>query len=261
MWTVHSNLKIDIDSEYLWRMTFEWTKSNCTPRPTNAAGYLLWRLPVIGCKEQISAGSSFVILVLVGGAFEVKYYGMLWSNERNERCVESRLLFNGPQHVYLVPTAKWHSPAGAAVLLRFEGLRGVFWPLEGFEGLAQQCPGLPRREQSSESSPSRQSGWLPYLCESQQWEPMQAAADLTHCRLVTHMCVIIGLGNGLAPNRCQAITWTKAALLSNEPTGTILNCTKIQKFFVKKMLLKTLSKMSSIFYLNVLITPFYYDDA
>ena len=31
---------------------------------------------------------------------------------------------------------------------------------------------------------------------------------------------IIGLGNGLAPIRRQAITWTNAELLSSGPTGT-----------------------------------------
>ena len=90
---------------------------------------------------------------------------------------------------------------------------------------------------------------------------MQAAADLTHYQLVTHMCVIIGSGNGLALP--EPITRTKARLLSNdEPPGTISNCTKIQKFPFKKMLWKTLYKGHPFFfYLNALITPLYYDDA
>ena len=41
---------------------------------------------------------------------------------------------------------------------------------------------------------------------------------------MTHICVgkltIIGSDNGLSPGRCQAIIWTNAGILLNEPLGT-----------------------------------------
>ena len=45
---------------------------------------------------------------------------------------------------------------------------------------------------------------------------------LTHCGFVepymaSHTLFTIGIGNGLSPVRCQAITWTNADLLTTEP--------------------------------------------
>ena len=47
---------------------------------------------------------------------------------------------------------------------------------------------------------------------------------LTYWGRVTHICVskltIIGSDNGLSPDRCQAIIWTKAAIVLIGPLGT-----------------------------------------
>ena len=49
-------------------------------------------------------------------------------------------------------------------------------------------------------------------------------APLTHWGRVTHICVgnltIIGSGNGLSPDRRQAITWTNVGILLIGPLGT-----------------------------------------
>ena len=72
---------------------------------------------------------------------------------------------------------------------------------------------------------------------------------------------IISSNNGLAPNRCQAITWTNAGFLSMRPLGTNFSKIpiKIQNISFKKMH----SKMSSdkrqpfCFLLNVVSGPAY----
>ena len=67
---------------------------------------------------------------------------------------------------------------------------------------------------------------------------------LTHWGRVTPICVgeiiIIGSDNGLSPDRCQAIIWTNAGLLSIEPLQTYFseNLIKIQPFSLKKMHMK-----------------------
>ena len=67
---------------------------------------------------------------------------------------------------------------------------------------------------------------------------------LTHWGWVTHICVgkltIIGSDNGLSPGRRQAIIWTNAGILLNEPLGTSLSeiLIGIQIFSFKKMRLK-----------------------
>ena len=70
---------------------------------------------------------------------------------------------------------------------------------------------------------------------------------LTHRGRVTHICVdkliIIGSGNGLSPDRRQAIIWTNARLLSIGPLRTYFNenLIKIQQFSLKKMYVKMAS--------------------
>ena len=58
-------------------------------------------------------------------------------------------------------------------------------------------------------------GWVTHIGLMQKWCNSGA---LTHWGLVMHVCVsklaIIGSDDGLAPNRCQAIIWTNAGLLS-----------------------------------------------
>ena len=53
---------------------------------------------------------------------------------------------------------------------------------------------------------------------------LPGANKLSHWGRVTHICVseltIIGSDNGLSPGRRQAIIWTNAGLLLNEPLGT-----------------------------------------
>ena len=67
---------------------------------------------------------------------------------------------------------------------------------------------------------------------------------LTHWGWVTHICVskitIIGSDNGLSPDRCQAIIWTNAGLLSIGPLRTYFNenLIKIQQFSLTKMHVK-----------------------
>ena len=62
---------------------------------------------------------------------------------------------------------------------------------------------------------------------------------LTHWGWVTHICVgkliIIGSNNGLSPDRCQAIIWTNAGLLSIGPLRTYFseNLFKIQQFSLR----------------------------
>ena len=74
------------------------------------------------------------------------------------------------------------------------------------------------------------------------------ALFLTHWRRVTHICVgkliIIGSDNGLLPDRCQAIIWTNARLLSIGPLQTYFNenLIKIQQFSLKKMHVKMSAK-------------------
>ena len=68
--------------------------------------------------------------------------------------------------------------------------------------------------------------------------------DLTHWGRVTHICVgkltIIGSENDLSPSRRQAINWTNDGLLSIGTLRTYFSeiLIKIQKFSLKKMLLK-----------------------
>ena len=52
--------------------------------------------------------------------------------------------------------------------------------------------------------------------------------------------IIISSDNGLSPDRCQAIVWTNAGLLSIEPLRTYFseNLIKIQPFSLKKMQVK-----------------------
>ena len=66
---------------------------------------------------------------------------------------------------------------------------------------------------------------------------------LTHWGRVTHICVgkliIIGSGNGLSPDRHQAIIWTKAGLLSIGPLRTYFGESLIKiQFSLKKMHMK-----------------------
>ena len=64
---------------------------------------------------------------------------------------------------------------------------------------------------------------------------------------MTHICVskltIIGSDNGLSPDRRQAIIWTNAGLLLNEPVGTNFSeiWIEIPTFLFKKMRLKVSS--------------------
>ena len=55
--------------------------------------------------------------------------------------------------------------------------------------------------------------------------------------------VNIGSGNGLVPNRCQAITWTNDELSAIEPLGTKLGKIgiKMETFLIKEMSLNMLS--------------------
>ena len=67
---------------------------------------------------------------------------------------------------------------------------------------------------------------------------------LTHWGRATHICVdkltIIGLDNGLAPGRHQAIIWTIVGILLIGPLGTNFSefLIVIQTFSFKKMHLK-----------------------
>ena len=67
---------------------------------------------------------------------------------------------------------------------------------------------------------------------------------LTHWGRVTHICVgyltIIGLDNGLAPDRRQAITWTNVGILLIGPLGTNFSemLIEIHTFSFKKIHLK-----------------------
>ena len=88
---------------------------------------------------------------------------------------------------------------------------------------------------------------------------------LTHWGGVTHICVnkltIIGSDNGLSPDRCQAIIWTNAGILSIGPLGTKLSeiLIAIHIFSFKKMHLKMSSALQHPFQfglneLNMLFT-------
>ena len=83
---------------------------------------------------------------------------------------------------------------------------------------------------------------------------------LTHWGRGTHICVckltIIGSDNGLSPDRCQAIIWTNARLLSIGPLETNFSeiLIEILTFSFKKMRLKVSSAKRHFFLgLNVLI--------
>ena len=68
---------------------------------------------------------------------------------------------------------------------------------------------------------------------------------LTHCGRAMHMCVskltIIGLGNGLLPGRCQAITSTNNGILLNRTLGTNFSDILCEIHSFKKMYLKMFS--------------------
>ena len=72
-----------------------------------------------------------------------------------------------------------------------------------------------------------------------------------------HICVgkltIIGSDNGLSPGRRQAIIWTNAGILLNEPLGTNFSeiLIGIQIFSFKKMHLKMLSAKGRLFSLGL----------
>ena len=76
---------------------------------------------------------------------------------------------------------------------------------------------------------------------------LPGANELTHWGRVTHVCVgkliIIGLDNGLSPDRRQAIIWTNVGLLSIGPLQTYFseNLIKIQQFSLNKMHMKMAS--------------------
>ena len=76
---------------------------------------------------------------------------------------------------------------------------------------------------------------IPWQCE------VWCLASLTHWGRVTHICVgnltIIGSDNGLSPERCQAIIWTKAGILLIGPLGTNFSeiLIEIRAFPFKKM--------------------------
>ena len=95
---------------------------------------------------------------------------------------------------------------------------------------------------------SRQISMIAYLLcllfTGKNSAPQGIQQGLTHLPLVLHICVgepgSIGSGNGLAPNRWQAITWTSAEILMIEPIGTNFRevLIKILTFSFKKMHLK-----------------------
>ena len=83
--------------------------------------------------------------------------------------------------------------------------------------------------------------------EANSTESCTVCEGLTHWGRVTHICVskltIIGSGNGLSPDRCQAIIWTNVGLLFIAPLGTN-SCETIIEIIVfsfKKMRLKVSS--------------------
>ena len=86
---------------------------------------------------------------------------------------------------------------------------------------------------------------------------------LTHWGRVTHISIskhtIIGSGNALSPDRCQAIIWTDAGILLIWPLGTNFSeiLIKIHISSFKKMHLKMSSAKCrpSCFRLNVLLPP------
>ena len=88
--------------------------------------------------------------------------------------------------------------------------------------------------------------------------------ELTYWGRVTHICVsklaIIGLDNGLSPDRRQAIIWTNAGLLLIGPFGTKFSeiLIEILTFSFKKMHLKVSSAKRRPFCLGLnVLTEFY----
>ena len=91
--------------------------------------------------------------------------------------------------------------------------------------------------------------------------PSQQASDvelsLTHWGRVTHICIskltIIGSGNGLSPDRRQAIIWNNAGILSIGPVGTNFSEISIEilTFSFKKMRLKVSSAKWRLFGLGL----------
>ena len=82
---------------------------------------------------------------------------------------------------------------------------------------------------------------------------------LTHWGRVTHICVgnliIIGLDNGLSPDRRQAIIWTNAGILLIGPLGTNFSELSIEilTFSFKKMRLKVSSAKRRPFWLGLYV--------
>ena len=80
---------------------------------------------------------------------------------------------------------------------------------------------------------------------------------LTHWGRATHICArkltIIGSDNGLSPGRRQAITWTNDGILLIGPLETKFReiWSKIRKFSLKKMHLKSSSVKWRPFYLGL----------
>ena len=74
---------------------------------------------------------------------------------------------------------------------------------------------------------------------------------------MTHLCVsnltTIGSGNGLSPERCQAIIWTNAGILLIGPLGTNFSeiLIEIQNFSLKKIFLKMSSAKCCSFRLGL----------
>ena len=86
---------------------------------------------------------------------------------------------------------------------------------------------------------------------------------LTHWGRVTHICVgkltIIGSGNGLSPERRQAIIWTNAGILLIGPLGTNFSeiLIEIQTFSLKKISLKMSSAKCCSFRLALNVLSHY----
>ena len=86
---------------------------------------------------------------------------------------------------------------------------------------------------------------------------MSGLHELTHWGRVTHICVskltIIGSDNGLAPSRCQAITWTNAGIVLIQSTATNFReiLREILTFSFKKMHLKISSAKCRPFWLSL----------
>ena len=76
-----------------------------------------------------------------------------------------------------------------------------------------------------------------WKCLPKWWPFCPGGEELTHWGWVTHICVLIGLHNGLSPVRCQAIIWTNAEILLIGPLGTNFSeiCIGIQTFSFKNL--------------------------